>query len=133
MCEEGEMVFQVTNKGDSVMVLLRWDVRRGCKPMGTKFEEELAGVVSAVEGEREVVLVELGVEDREGMLVFERREMAGMRGRELDGVDVEDLLLLADVAEDEDGRSSEDGSSSISEADSACRSSSSSLSSRPLG
>lgn len=94
--------------------------------MGTKFEDELAGVVSAVEGSREVVDVELGVEDRE--LEFERREMAGMRGRELEG-----LSLLADVAEEEDGRSSDEKSSSTSEADSACRSSSSSPSSRPLG
>lgn len=79
-------MFQVTNSGDSVIALLRWEVRRGCKPMGTKDVEELSGVVVVLPAVREVVDVEFeeGVED---VLVDEperepcdRRCKAGMRG-----------------------------------------------------
>ncbi len=49
--EDDDTVFQVTKRGDSVMAdEERWEVRRGCRPMGTKEVEDEAGVVLAVDG-----------------------------------------------------------------------------------
>lgn len=82
-------MFQVTKRGDSVIVLLRWDVRRGCKPIGTNDVEELSGVVFALPAEREVVDVEF---DEEVLIVerelWERRCRAGILGRGRSLVDV---------------------------------------------
>ena len=52
--EEGETVFQVTKRGDSLMgAEERWAERRGWRPIGTKLLLEEAGVEADVEGERE--------------------------------------------------------------------------------
>lgn len=106
---EGETVFQVTKRGEEVIVLERWDVRRGDTPTGRK-----AGVL-----ESGVVVVEGGVrEDEEVEGVDEplverppRRCRTGMRG-------VLPLLGLEDLA----------GSSGVDSSSSSERSSS-----RPLG
>jgi hypothetical protein len=115
--EDGETVFQVTNKGDSVMeVEARWEVRRGCRPMGTKELEEEAGVVLVVDGERELEEEDAGVElPLKGGREEETRSRVGFRGagREEGGLD-----SLSEGEEGEDD--AESGSSSSS-------------SSRPLG
>jgi len=84
--ESGEMVFHVTNKGDSEIALERCDVRRGCKPTGTNDDSDEAGVVAAVLGDRLVEDAEAGVElpdGEDGGREAERRWRAGMRGPEL--------------------------------------------------
>lgn len=127
MCgADGEMVFQVTKRGDSVIVLLlRWEDRRGCRPMGMNDdEEEVADVEAelALGAVREVVDVdEEGVDELERELEFERRWRAGMRG-----------VIAGLFVFEADGRcSSEDVYSSTSDTDSVANSSSSSSS--PLG
>lgn len=76
----GETVFHVTKRGDRVMETRRWEVRRGSRPTGLKG----SGVVAVVEGAREDVDAELGVEDEEGEELLERpsRCRTGRRRRE---------------------------------------------------
>ena len=66
-----EMVFQVIKSGDSEMSEARWEVRRPM-PMGVNEPVELAGVVSAVLGSREVELLDEGVEEPEFEVEVER-------------------------------------------------------------
>ncbi len=76
----GETVFQVTNSGLSVIVLERWDVRRGCRRMGTNVLLS-AGVVAAVLGLNEVEDEDAGVEEpEEEFRDPDRRWRMGLRG-----------------------------------------------------
>lgn len=56
-----ESVRTVTKSGDSVMEE-RWEVRRGCRPIGTKETEDEDGVELFVDGEREEDEEDAGVE-----------------------------------------------------------------------
>lgn len=104
-----EMVFHVTKRGLSEMLLERCEVRRGCRPMGA-YGECVGGVLAAVLGARELDEEELtDEEEREA----ESRWRAARRG--------------CSVAVCEG--SGESGSSSCGSADSLSFSSSS----RPLG
>ena len=105
----------VTKSGDSVMFEERCEVRRGCRPIGTKEAEDEDGVVLFVDGVSEEEEDDAGVEvPLEGP---DSRSKVGLRGtgREEDGFP--DSLS-------EGGEESEDSSSGCS---------SSSSSSRPLG
>jgi len=66
-----EIVFQVIKSGDSEISDARCEVRRPM-PMGVKEPVELAGVVSAGVGSRELELLEEGVEEPEFDVDVER-------------------------------------------------------------
>jgi len=102
---EGETVFQVTKRGDSVMgEEERWLVRRGWRPMGTKELEDDAGVVLFVDGARELEDEDAGDEVRES----DTRCKVGLRGTAgLEEVSVSE----GEESEDDDAGSSSSSSS----------------------
>jgi hypothetical protein len=108
--------FQVTKRGDSEMADERWEVRRGCKPTGTKD----GGVLAAVSGERLLEEAEELTEDEEREAVT--RWSAGRRGCKVEDWFEGVNALFGEGMKDEGGSSSV---SSFSSADSS--------SSRPLG
>lgn len=103
---EGETVFQVTKRGDSVIEdEERWDVRLGRKPMGTKELEDEAGVVLFVDGAREEEDEDAGDEVRDS----DTRCKVGLRGTGgLEEVSVSE----AEESEDDDDAGSSSSSSS---------------------
>ena len=112
--EESWDVRTVTKSGDSVMFEARWEVRRGCRPIGTKEAEDEDGVVLFVDGDREEEEDDAGVELP--LEAPESRSKIGLRGTPNEDDCLPDSL-------------SEGGE----ESDSSSGSSSSSSSSRPLG
>jgi len=96
----------VTKSGDSEMFSERCELRRGCRPIGTKDAEDEEGVVLFVDGtseEEEDAGVELPLDDPE------RRSRTGLRG-----TGSEALLSLSDGGEESDSSSGCDEVSSSS-------------------
>jgi hypothetical protein len=106
---EGETVFHVMKRGDSVIEDERWFVRLGWRPMGTNELEDEAGVVLLVDGASELEDEDAGDEVRES----DTRCKVGLRGT----AGFEDVS----VSEGEESEDDDDAGSS------------SSSSSRPLG